>query len=220
MRLQFFQTGQPLPLLLKSLLTLPYKLTFRAPLVYLREPLTQIQHTVRQRLWLQSVRSHTTKIQSPIEIRGRQDFADFIEIAEGCVLDKDCLIWIADEAGAESNLTLHERVYCGRNVYIGAYQSIEIGADTLIGAYSYLITGNHCYKDIKTPIRLQGYEGAPIKIGSDVWLGCNVVVLPGVTISDGAVIAAGAVVAKSVPSYEIWGGVPARKIGNRGEVKP
>lgn len=203
--------------ILKQFLTLPYKATFRPPLVYLREPLSHFQHAIRQYLWLQSVQSHTTKIYAPIDVRGRHDFLNFIAIGEGCVLEKDSLIWIADEDGADPQLTLSERVYCGRNVYLGAYHPIHIGKDSLIGAYSYLISGNHRFKDIRTPIRLQGYEGAPIYIGCDVWIGCQVVVLPGVTIGDGAVIAAGAVVNKDVPAFEIWGGVPARKLNERRE---
>lgn len=39
--------------------------------------------------------------------------------------------------------------------------------------------------------------------------------MPGVHIGRGAVIAAGAVVSKDVPELEIWGGVPAHKIGMR-----
>jgi acetyltransferase-like isoleucine patch superfamily enzyme len=34
-------------------------------------------------------------------------------------------------------------------------------------------------------------------------------------IGDGVVVGAGAVVTKSIPDYEIWVGVPARKIGER-----
>ncbi len=41
----------------------------------------------------------------------------------------------------------------------------------------------------------------------------NAVVLPGCTIGENAVVAAGAVVRCDVPAREIWGGVPARKIG-------
>lgn len=52
-------------------------------------------------------------------------------------------------------------------------------------------------------------------IENDVWIGCNVVIISGVTIGNGAVIGAGAVVTKNVPAYEIWAGVPAKKIGNR-----
>ena len=41
------------------------------------------------------------------------------------------------------------------------------------------------------------------------------VILQGVTIGKGAVVCAGAVVNKDVGDYEIVGGVPAKKIGER-----
>lgn len=54
-----------------------------------------------------------------------------------------------------------------------------------------------------------------VKIGNDVWIGSNVLLLPGITIGDGAIIAAGAVVTKDVEPYAIVGGVPAKKIKKR-----
>lgn len=59
----------------------------------------------------------------------------------------------------------------------------------------------------------------PIKIGNDVWIGANAVILPGVSIGDGAIIAAGAVVTKAVPPYAIVGGVPAKIIKYRFDTK-
>lgn len=56
-----------------------------------------------------------------------------------------------------------------------------------------------------------------INIGHDVWIGANVILLPGITIGHGAVIAAGAVVSKDVPPYAIAGGVPAKLIKYRFE---
>jgi lipopolysaccharide transport system ATP-binding protein len=54
-----------------------------------------------------------------------------------------------------------------------------------------------------------------MSIGNDVWIGMNVLILPGVNIGDGAVVAAGAVVAEDVAPYSIVGGVPARFIKSR-----
>lgn len=52
----------------------------------------------------------------------------------------------------------------------------------------------------------------PIKIGSDVYIGNNVLILPGVTIGNKVVIGAGAVVAKDIPDNSVAVGVPAKVI--------
>ena len=54
-----------------------------------------------------------------------------------------------------------------------------------------------------------------LKIGNDVWIGYEAVILSGVTIGDGAIIGTRAVVTKDVPSYTIVGGVPAKPIRKR-----
>lgn len=102
----------------------------------------------------------------------------------------------------------------GDYTYIYASESITIGSRVLIAPFCYLVDGNHgTSRD--SFIRTQPLETAQIVIGDDVWLGARTVVLPGITISTGAIIAAGSVVTKPVPGYEIWGGVPARKLGGR-----
>lgn len=50
---------------------------------------------------------------------------------------------------------------------------------------------------------------APVKIGDNVWIGMNAVILKGVTIGDNSVVAAGAVVTKSVPANTVVAGNPA-----------
>ena len=56
-------------------------------------------------------------------------------------------------------------------------------------------------------------------IGNDVWIASDVTILSGVTIGDGAVIANGAVVTKDVDRYAIVGGVPAKRIRWRENVR-
>jgi acetyltransferase-like isoleucine patch superfamily enzyme len=84
---------------------------------------------------------------------------------------------------------------------------IEIGDDTLIGGDAQVVAHAAERGMLVT---------APIRIGCRVTVGLMSVVFPGVTIGDDAVIAACAVLPKGtqVGAGEIWGGVPARKIGD------
>ena len=62
-----------------------------------------------------------------------------------------------------------------------------------------------------SPIR----NNKPVIIGNDVWIGANVIILPGTKIGDGAILAAGAVITRNVEPYAIVGGVPAKIIKKR-----
>ncbi|MCI8842070.1 MAG: acetyltransferase, partial [Oscillibacter sp.] len=54
--------------------------------------------------------------------------------------------------------------------------------------------------------------GRPVTIEDNVWIGGNVVILPGVTIGEGAVIAAGSIVTQDIPPRVVAGGNPCRVI--------
>ena len=65
----------------------------------------------------------------------------------------------------------------------------------------------------KKETRNKGLEYAkPIKVGNNVWIGGNVVVLPGVTIGDNVVIGEGSVVNKDIPSDCVAVGNPCKVI--------
>jgi acetyltransferase-like isoleucine patch superfamily enzyme len=52
----------------------------------------------------------------------------------------------------------------------------------------------------------------PVRIGRNVWIGFEAVVLPGVTVGEGAVIGARAVVTEDVAPFTVVAGNPARAI--------
>lgn len=61
-----------------------------------------------------------------------------------------------------------------------------------------------------------GYENAGDTIvGNDVWIGAEVMIMPGIKIGDGAVIGSRALVTKDVEPYTIVGGNPAKLIRKR-----
>jgi len=86
---------------------------------------------------------------------------------------------------------------------------IEIGDDTMIGGDATVVA--HAAERGMLVM-------APVRIGRRVTVGLMSVIFPGVTIGDDAVIASHAVLPKGtqVGPGEIWGGVPAKKIGDVG----
>lgn len=112
-------------------------------------------------------------------------------------------------------LTLGHKVTWNYGCYINAAKGITIGDNVLIGPYCIIQTVNHCFSDISKPINQQGWDGAPIIIEQDCWLGAHVIVLPGVKIGRGSVIGANSVVAEDIPPYSIAIGSPAKIIRSR-----
>lgn len=114
----------------------------------------------------------------------------------------------------EAWITIGARTTVGYHTFIFASEKITIGQDCLIAPFVYLVDSDHSIeKDIN--INQQPNNTAPISIGNDVWIASNVTVLKGTTIGNGAVIAANSVVKADVGENEIWGGSPAKKIGDR-----
>jgi maltose O-acetyltransferase len=114
------------------------------------------------------------------------------------------------------------------HVEIGDYSSfgnrcviqggVKIGSYVLMGPDVKIYTRNHNMQDISIPMRSQGDSLLPVTIGDDVWMACNVVILPGVKIGSHAVIGAGAIVVKDVPEYAVVVGNPARIVKFRNQV--
>ncbi len=113
------------------------------------------------------------------------------------------------------SIVLGDRCYVGRGVEFNIRLKLTMGSDCLIAAGCRFIDHDHGTVISQGPMRLQNGASGEIILEDDVWLGANVIVLKGVTIGKGAVVAAASVVTKSIPSMEIWAGVPAKQIGTR-----
>lgn len=120
------------------------------------------------------------------------------------------------------NISFGDSVYIGPNAtLLATVAPLEIKGHFMSGPGLTIITGDHRidirdkYMDEVTAAEKLPENDQPVVIEEDVWCGANVTILKGVTIGKGSVIAAGAVVTKNVGEYEIWGGVPARKLKNR-----
>lgn len=87
---------------------------------------------------------------------------------------------------------------------------IEIGNDVTITERCIILAHDaSMYSDL-------GYTKiGNVKIGNNVFIGVNSVVLPNTTIGDDTVIGAGSVVIGNIEPHSIYAGVPARKIATK-----
>ena len=124
--------------------------------------------------------------------------------------------------GAGSTIHTGARFYDSRNVVVG--RDSIVGEGAVLDGRQPLVIGDHV--DIASEVMIYNCQhdindvdfcavSAPVTIEDYVFIGPRVIILPGVTIGEGAVIAAGAVVTKDVKPFEIVGGGPAEKIGER-----
>ena len=111
------------------------------------------------------------------------------------------------------NLKIGSGCQINENVFI---QSALIGNNVMIAPYVAILSTSHNHYSTEIPMANQGETAPnPPMIEDDVWLGRNVVVMPGITIGTGSIIAAGAVVTKNVAPFSVMGGVPAKLIRSR-----
>lgn len=109
-----------------------------------------------------------------------------------------------------SGIRIGENSIIGYGTFLDGRGGLTIGSHVDIASQVLIYTDEH---DINSPDF--GNSFAPVTIKDFVFIGPRVIILPGVTIGRGAVVAAGAVVTKNVPDFEVWGGIPAKKISDR-----
>jgi acetyltransferase-like isoleucine patch superfamily enzyme len=89
---------------------------------------------------------------------------------------------------------------------ISSRSVVKVGDRTKIGPYCVIAD-----TELPLPLELPDADApAPIEIGSNVWLGGRVTVMPGARIGDGAVVSAGSVVTGDIPANAVASGNPAR----------
>lgn len=156
-----------------------------------------------------------------------------ITLGSGVVLDDASVVDAKGEAN--EGIVIEDNVYIGRhtivyckngNIRIGASvnissncqifssNSIAFGPGSVIGAFTYILSGGEY--DYKSPVPFAQQSGmetkGPLTIGSNCWFGAHVVITDASSIGDHCVIGAGAVVTSPIAAHSVAVGIPARVI--------
>jgi len=89
---------------------------------------------------------------------------------------------------------------------------VRIGKWCAIGYNVSILSVTHDLHFPTGPEKIRPMRQASVTIGDGVWIGSNVMVLPGVTIGDFAVVGANTVVRKDVPAFAVVAGDPAEVV--------
>lgn len=114
---------------------------------------------------------------------------------KGAIIGRGCEIYTSASFGSEPYL-----------ISIGNYVRINAGVRFVTHDGGYWVL-RHCFQEMKTADKF----GA-IKIGDNVHIGTNAIIMPGVSIGNNVVVATGAVVTHDVTDNCVVGGVPAKVI--------
>ena len=111
-------------------------------------------------------------------------------------------------------ITLGDRVNLSHNCQVFSSNDLTIGAGTVVGAFSYFLSGGEY--DFKSAVPFADQAGmetqGPLVIGANTWIGARVTVLDAASVGEHCVIGAGAVGTRPVPPDSLALGVPARVI--------
>ena len=161
-------------------------------------------------------------IRHPHKIR----LGDRVILDDGCVIDAKGDTNRGIVIGNDTYVGRNTIIYCkngdidiqpavniSSNCQIFSSNSLTIGKGTIIGAFSYLLSGGeYDYTDQSTPFAEQTGTNSkgPLIVGENCWLAARVTVLDGTGIGDHCVLGAGAVVTNPIPAGTVAVGIPAR----------
>jgi acetyltransferase-like isoleucine patch superfamily enzyme len=115
----------------------------------------------------------------------------------------------------EGSLRIGDKAVFGRQNVVNCYLDIELGEAALVADWVYICDFDHVTADITVPIKDQGIDKSPVRIGPDTWLCTKVTVTKGSRIGRGCVIGAHAVVRGDVADYAVAAGMPAKVVRDR-----
>ena len=107
-----------------------------------------------------------------------------------------------------TNVHIGHDFYANFNLVIVDDVDVYIGDHVMIAPNVTITPTGH---PIDPELRKLGTQfSIPVRIGNNVWIGSNAVILPGVTIGDNSVIGAGSVVTHDIPANVVGVGNPCR----------
>ncbi len=161
----------------------------------------------------------TSKIEYKVKVDGSSNIAigARVEIAAAGWL---CAVTEYRNVVFDSLIQIEDDVRIGRRCHVVASRRIEIGRNVVVGDDVYISDNVHDYRDVNRSIAENRLVSrGEIRIGEGSEIGDNVCIIGNVRIGEFCRVAKNAVVTRDLEPYSDAGGIPARIIGRRVQMR-
>ncbi|RSM25031.1 antibiotic acetyltransferase [Aeromonas salmonicida] len=164
--------------------------------------------------WSQVEYLHLTVTNPNISLKGQHSY--YSGAWDG-PFEEEAVRYLHGDSWSRSPDTGWEPLWHIDRLHIGDYVQIAAGVKIIMGGnhtHNPAFISTYPFTDLDALKRSYRPAG-DTRIGNDVWIGMDAMIMPGVTIGDGAIIAARSLVTQDVPPYCMVAGTPARAIRQR-----
>lgn len=132
-----------------------------------------------------------------------------ITLGDGVYIGRNTIVYCKN-----GDIVLGDRVNFSSNCQVFSSNKLVMGPDTVVGAFTYLLSGGEYDADDPTPFAKQTGMNTkgPLEIGPNCWLAARVTVLDGASVGEHCVLGAGTIVTKPVPPHSVAVGIPAKVV--------
>lgn len=141
-------------------------------------------------------------------------YPELVEIADDVIIDDFTYISTALYVDSNVHIAAGCKLIGGRNslVRIGQFSTLAPNVVIAAGSDDYI-------SGMASPLIPIEYKGnaeiGNVELGRHCIVGSNSTVLPNVRLADGAAVGAQSLVKTDIPSWSLYGGIPARHLKNR-----
>lgn len=158
---------------------------------------------------------------------------DFRQLGDGVVFEKGVLVFHPENIEIGDNvyvghytilkgyyknrMVIGDHTWIGQQCFLHSAGGLQIGKAVGIGPRVIILTSQHEVSNRDIPVYFSPLKFGEVVLGDGCDIGAGAIILPGVRVGEGAIVGAGAVLTSDIPPFEIWAGVPARKLKKRAE---
>ena len=146
-----------------------------------------------------------------VSMRAEVELSPNLQLGRGTTISSFCKVKTSDGV-------LRTGVDCGfgTGCFVAAGPGgIEMGDHVICGPNVSIIATNYRYSQLEVPLDQQGQTSLGIRIGRNVWIGANCVVLDGAVLGDNTIVVANSLVNRRYPPNVIIQGSPAKVVLTR-----